>query len=158
MKNKLINASIMMFCLLFLAACEEENTETDDQITSADVAQIQAAVMNGEWRIAYYFDSEKEETQDYFGYVFSFNQDSSLVASNGSLSISGAWSISDSADNSDDSNDMGDIDFNIFFGTPDDFEELSDDWDILEYSDTILRLTDVSGGNGGTDFLTLEKL
>lgn len=34
---------------------------------------------------------------------------------------------------------------------------LSDDWDVLERTDTKIRLIDVSGGNGGTDYLTFEK-
>ncbi len=38
-----------------------------------------------------------------------------------------------------------------------DFEELSDDWDIISHSSTKIELIDISGGNGGTDYLTFEK-
>ena len=37
------------------------------------------------------------------------------------------------------------------------YMDLSDDWDIVERTDTKIRLQDVSGGNGGTDYLTFEK-
>jgi len=50
-----------------------------------------------------------------------------------------------------------DIDFNIFFASPADFAELSDDWDIISHTATKIELKDVSGGNGGTDLLTFEK-
>lgn len=36
-------------------------------------------------------------------------------------------------------------------------DELTDDWDIISYTDTKIQLVDVSGGNGGTDYLTFEK-
>ncbi len=51
----------------------------------------------------------------------------------------------------------GDIDFNIFFASPADFEELSDDWEIISHSASKIELRDVSGGNGGVDLLTFEK-
>ena len=36
--------------------------------------------------------------------------------------------------------------------------KLSDDWDILEYTSGRIRLIDVSGGDGSTDYLTFEKI
>lgn len=51
----------------------------------------------------------------------------------------------------------GDIDFNIFFASPADFAELSEDWDIISQSPTKIELKHISGGNGGTDLLTFEK-
>ena len=76
--------------------------------------------------------------------------------------MNGTWSVEDddsnSSSDSDDSTD--DDDFNIFFPVPDtnDFEDLNDDWDIVSISNNKIELTDVSGGNGGTDFLTFEKI
>ena len=37
------------------------------------------------------------------------------------------------------------------------FEELNDDWDVVSQSATKIELIDVSGGNGGTDYLTFER-
>jgi hypothetical protein len=51
----------------------------------------------------------------------------------------------------------GEIDFNIFFASPADFAELSDDWEIISHSASKIELRDVSGGNGGVDLLTFEK-
>lgn len=51
----------------------------------------------------------------------------------------------------------GDIDFNIFFASPVDFSELSEDWDIITNSSSKIELIHESGGNGGTDLLTFEK-
>ncbi len=67
----------------------------------------------------------------------------------------------DSDDDSDDDDsyddDSDDLDFNIVFQLTNDFEDLNDDWDIISHSATKIELIDVSGGNGGTDYLTFEK-
>ncbi|TBN01411.1 hypothetical protein EYD45_13485, partial [Hyunsoonleella flava] len=99
-------------------------------------------------------DSGENETSDFTGYNFSFNSDGSLVATNGTDTLTGTWSVTDDSSSSDD-----DIDFNIFFPVPDtnDFEDLNDDWDIISYTSTKIELIDISGGNGGTDNLIFEK-
>jgi hypothetical protein len=51
----------------------------------------------------------------------------------------------------------GEIDFNIFFSSPVDFAELSEDWNIISYTATKIELIHQSGGNGDTDLLTFEK-
>jgi hypothetical protein len=67
----------------------------------------------------------------------------------------GTWSITDSNSNDDDS--LDDLDFNINFTVSNQLDDLSDDWDIISYTETEIKLIDVSGGNGGTDYLTLSK-
>lgn len=58
-----------------------------------------------------------------------------------------------SCEKDDDSQD--DLDFN--FNLSNEFEDLSDDWDIISQSSTKIELIDVSGGNGGTDYLSFQK-
>ena len=77
-----------------------------------------------------------------------------MTATNGSNTVTGSWSVTNSSSNDDSSNDL---DFNISFASPADFAELTDDWDIITYSSTQIELIDVSGGNGGTDYLTFER-
>ena len=118
---------------------------------------------SGNWRITYFFDTDQDETSDFAGWVFSFNSDGTLVASKNGDTVEGTWSVEDDSSNSssdDDGNSSDDDDFNIFFPVPasSDFEDLNDDWDIIRYSANKIELTDVSGGNGGTDFLTFEKI
>lgn len=43
------------------------------------------------------------------------------------------------------------------FTSPPDFEELTDDWDIISQTSSKIELIDISGGNGGTDYLTFQK-
>ena len=157
MKYRFFYLSILASAV-FLSGCESD--EDPIQGNLADAAELQATAQTGQWRITYFLDTDSEETADYEGYVFTFSGDGVVMAEKGEIAISGTWSVTDDSDDSlDDSpDDSDDVDFNLFFSAPPDFEELSDDWDILEYSDTLIKLTDVSGGNGGTDFLTFEKM
>ena len=52
----------------------------------------------------------------------------------------------------------GDLDLLLDFGTQIPFDEFNDDWDVLNFTTTLVELQDVSGGGGGTDNLTLQKL
>ena len=37
-------------------------------------------------------------------------------------------------------------------------DDLTDEWDIVSQSETEIKLVDVSGGNGGTDYVTFTKI
>lgn len=115
---------------------------------------IEDNLANGDWYISLFEDSGVDETQYFTNYSFTFNNNGSLEASSNANNYSGTWSISDS-NSSDDSID--DLDFNILFTVNNTFEDLSDDWDIVSQTATKIELISISGGNGGTDYLTFEK-
>ena len=154
MKLTLTQSITKLFCLALLGFSISCDSDTNNDVIMLDRSEIEAAVKSGQWHVSYYFD-DKDETGDYSGYAFTFNANGTLTASNGSVSVSGAWSITDS-DSSDDSSDS-DVDFNIFFTSPELFEELADDWDIKKFANNKIELFDVSGGDGTTDYLTFEK-
>lgn len=138
-----------------LVACHDDETITAEQ--KALVASAKEAAKTGEWVVTYYVDSGSDETSDLNGYSFTFGADKLLTATNGNTTVTGRWSVT-ADDSSSDDDDETDVDFNISFASPALLEELSDDWSIVSVSDTKIELTDVSGGNGGTDFLTLNVL
>ena len=112
-------------------------------------------VSQGTWRITSYIDSDTDETNHFTGYNFTFASGSVLTATNGTNTYTGTWSVV--TDDSNDDNPSSDLDFNLFFASPADFADLSDDWDVVSRTDSKVQLIDVSGGNGGTDYLTFEK-
>ena len=116
---------------------------------------IQTNVQSGTWIVIFFEDSGNNETNNFNGYNFTFNSNGVLNANNGTINYDGLWSITDSNSN-DDSQD--DLDFNINFNLTNDFEDLNGDWTFLSNSSTKIELIDVSGGNGGTDYLTFEKI
>lgn len=162
MKN-LISKSIITFTIAIgLIACskDESNTTIADNGTSAD--RVTLVAQSGTWRITYFWDTDEDETSNFTGYVFTFNTDGTLIAVKGNTTVNGTWSVVDDSGNSssdDDGNSTDDDDFNILFSVPasSDFDDLNDDWDIISVTANKIELIDVSGGNGGTDFLTFEK-
>jgi len=152
MKTLLIKFVFITFIsLFFLPAC---NSDDDNASNNDSKSKIEDNVEMGTWRITKYIDSGKDELNHFIGYNFTFGSNNVLTASNSTSSYTGTWSITDS--NSDDDS-QGDLDFNIFFAAPPNFEDLSDDWHFISQMSTKIELIDVSGGNGGTDYLTFEK-
>ena len=151
--NKVKTNRALAFILtagLFMLSC----TKDDDPNNDPTLDQMEEKIEAGTWKITLFEEDGIDETNHFSGYDFTFNADGSLLAQNGINSYEGTWSISDSNSN-DDSPD--DLHFNIYFNMSNDFEELNDDWDIITSNDVKIELIDVSGGNGGTDYLTLEK-
>lgn len=151
-KLKLISAFIAIFMLFIPTACSDDD---DTQSTSVDPTPVINTVNNGTWRITLYNDSGNVETSNFTGYNFTFGPSSVLTAINGSTTVTGTWSVT--SDNSGDDSPSNDLDFNIAFATPANFAELTDDWNIISYTPTKIELIHVSGGGGGTDYLTFEK-
>lgn len=152
----LLKATLVIFIYTGLAmSCNKDDDNSQQQNTT--IPQTINTAQSGSWKITYFFDSDQNETNHFTGYVFTFNENGSLVAVKGSTTVTGTWSVTGS-NSSDDDGGSSDTDFNIFFASPADFEDLSDDWDIISVSNSKIKLTDVSGGNGGTDFLTFEKI
>lgn len=143
----------LLTLMLLLGSCDKE--DHDDPVGPEDAEALRSTAQSGDWTITYYFDTDKEETSDFAGYVFTFTAQGVVTASNGTNGFTGSWSVSVD-DSSDDSPD-DDVDFNLFFSEPFLADELNDDWDVLEFSSTRIALRDVSGGDGDTDLLTFEK-
>ncbi len=139
---------ILMFSVVLLfAACKKDDNNNAQQ-------QIQTNVQAGTWRITKFVESGNDETTNYNGYSFTFQSTGMLNAVKNGNSINGSWSITSSNSSSNSSNDL---DFNILFAQPDVLTDLNDDWDIISHSANQIELIDISGGNGGTDYLTFVK-
>lgn len=152
---RFVVVALIMLSITTLSCSSDDdiNQEKPDQQT---ISQMENNLINGTWRITRFIDSGDDEIQHFSGYNFTFGANGVLTAGNGSNSYEGSWSITDS-DSSDDDDNTDDLDFNINFNLTNDFEDLNDDWDILTQSSTKIELIDISGGNGGTDYLTFEK-
>ena len=111
-------------------------------------AALVASLTMGDWYITYYFD-DTDETTNYSNYVFNFASDGTATATDTGGATNGNWSTS--------IGDETDLELNLNFGTTIPLDELAEDWDVLEVTNDIIRLKDVSGGDGSEDFLTFER-
>jgi len=149
---------VMLSGILSLStSCAEDDSPS---AVGANVQPVIEAAASGTWTVTYYYDTDSDDTNHFSGYNFTFGNGNVLTATNGTNTYTGSWSVTDSSSNSsddDNSNSSNDLDFNIAFSSPANFAELTDDWDIISYSADKIELIDVSGGNGGTDYLTFER-
>ena len=127
-----------LFILVGFSSCKK-----DDSTTPSTSGMIQ-----GLWKVTSYIDSGNNETNHYTGYSFEFKSGGVVTATKSGSTISGTWSTG-----SDDSQSK----LYLTFSTAP-FIELNDDWHIMQQTSAIIKLEDVSGGNGGTDNLTFEKI
>ena len=152
-KIKLISAFMFLFIVAIVSSCSDEDDKTVNNCV--DPTPVINIVNNGTWRVTLYEDSGVDETSNFTGYNFSFGAGNILSATNGTNTYSGTWSVT--SDNSLDDSPSNDLDFNIAFSTPANFADLTDDWNIISYTATKIQLIHVSGGGGGTDYITFEK-
>ena len=141
------NTLFLLLITVGLFSCQkDDDTNSNSTITTVNLA---ATASTGTWRITYYYDTDHEETSNYAGYAFTFAGGNVLTATQaGSPTVTGTWTTG-----KDDSK----VKLILSFTTPASFSEISDDWHVTSRTDTKIVMTDVSGGNGGTDFLTFEK-
>ena len=147
---KLIPLLAVLFILNIASMCSN-----DDSPNFIDPTPVINTANQGTWRITLFNDSGTDETNHFTGYNFTFGGSNTISASNGTNTYTGTWSVTN--DDSNDDSPSNDLDFNIFFSSPPNFQELSEDWNIISYSSTRIALIHISGGNGGTDYLTFEK-
>jgi hypothetical protein len=113
-----------------------------------DDTELVNALTTGEWYVTFYFDDE-DETSNYNDFVFNFNSDGTATATDSGGPTNGTWSTSPG--------DETELGLNLNFGGIPPLDELADDWDVLEVTNDIIRLKDISGGDGSEDFLTFER-
>ena len=115
---------------------------------NVDDTALVNALTTGDWYVTYFFD-DTDDTADYTDYVFNFSSDNTATATDMSGTTNGSWSTT--------SGDNTLLGLNLNFGTSIPLDELADDWDVLEVTNEMIRLKDISGGDGSEDFLTFER-
>jgi hypothetical protein len=138
--------SLLTIAVLSLTSCKNKTTVQED---------IKSNTTVGTWKVTKYVDSGNDETIKFNGSTFTFSDGgTATVTDSKGFTTAGSWTIHDS-NSKDDTQD--DLHFVLSFPANSRAEELNDDWDFISQSNTKLELTDVSGGNGGTNYLTFEK-
>ncbi len=115
--------AVALICLSVItqsSSCSRNDDIPANTISNADYS--------GSWKLTMYFD-DTDETYKFNGYTFLFTAGGVLTASNGSNTVSGTWSLASSK-------------LIINFGVVPDFEDLNDDWLIVEKTATTIKLKD----------------
>ena len=109
-----------------------------------------STTVSGTWKVKSFIDNKnRDRTSYYTAYNFDFKTSGQLVVSSSSIKYNGTYSSV---------MDSGKQKFYITITTSDDeIDELNEDWILAEKTDTTIKLTNTSGGNGGTKTLIFGK-
>ena len=123
------------------------NNSIDDCAIVTPVPLVLSNVLtNGSWRVSYFYDLY-DETSYYNGYVFNFNTNGSSFAVKNTNTVNGNWTIHTESS-------YQKIEFH-FDGSL--LEELEEDWKVLEYTNTIIRLKHESSNGSENHYLNFTK-
>lgn len=103
--------------------------------------------LTGTWHVSYYFEGDDDETINYNGYNFTF-----FVGGNIEVEKSGSYSNGLWTKYIDGGQDWLELDFD-----DSDLGDLEEDWKIIEFTETQLRLRHTSGGGGDTEYLYFTR-
>ena len=149
LKNKMmktIKKQTIFTLSIFVAILVGCTNKNDDSLTTDST---NGTITQGTWKIGYFNDSGSDETNKFNGYSFTFGSNGTISAINGSVTQTETWSTG---------NDDSQLKLYLTFSDVSPFNEISDDWHVLEQTSSSIKLEDVSGGNGGTDYLNFSKI
>ncbi len=115
---------LVLFVLIIISGCKKKDVPPPD----FEIA--------GSWRVSYYHIGSVDHTNDFNGYSFVFNNDSSLVATHNSIVETGSWTYNSST-----------IQFEISIGSTAPLTQLSKSWLLILKSDGELIFDEDSSSN-----------
>jgi hypothetical protein len=123
--------AMLLFVGLALVACSNNsNMGTTNQSPSS----ISNFLLSGDGLIISLLMDEGENETDYFeGYVFLFDTNGTVSASNGSMTVDGTYSVFQ---------DDGRTELAMNFPTVGEFDELDDDWYFISINQNTIRFDD----------------
>jgi hypothetical protein len=125
---------------------ESSIDDCGDDVGSGN-ATFTEVITSGSWHVTYFDHDGEIETSSYIGYNFTYNSNNTVTVVKNSASTSGTWSFY-----TDSSYNKLDLNFN-----DSNLEELNEDWTILEYTESVIRLKHASGGGGEIHYLNFTK-
>lgn len=143
--KKLIRLSFLSILIITsLYSCKK-----DDNSNSGATANVtNQVVQDGKWAVTFFSEDGVDNTNYFSNYLFQFSSSGGVTATKNASSVSGTWQTG-----TDDSK----IKFTLYFYNSYPFEEIQEDWHVIEQTSSQLKLEHISGGNGGTKYLIFAK-
>lgn len=97
--------------------------------------EFEDVLQEGSWHVSYFF-RDNDQTEDYEDFNFTFNSNGTVTITGVNSPGTGTWT---------NYTDSGDLIAEFTF-TNNDLEELEEDWTVIEFSSTLIKMEHVSGG------------
>jgi hypothetical protein len=122
---------------------DDDNDHNDDDV---DDSELIDALTKSNWKITNFIEGDENITQAFEGYIFTFLSDGEAQAEKDTELVNGNW---------ESSGDDGMLELELNFGDEEPFDEIDNDWDVLEYTDVMIRLGD---DDDDSDILVYERI
>ncbi len=116
--KKMRNLITLAILICLLASCTR----------STDSTILNNAATVGNWKVSL-FQEEKDESSNYAGWSFTFDSNGRATAIKSGITVTGTWALKEGR-------------FKLDFGTDLLLKHISDDWVIIEKSNTSIKLKD----------------
>lgn len=121
----------ILLCSATLLACDEEDNISP---ISNDVDSVSEFLLDGNGlRITLLTDDEDDETYYFDSYLFSFNSDGTVSATDANGTVNGTYSVF---------RDDERVEFQMSFPSVQNFSELNDDWYFISIKQNTIRFDD----------------
>ncbi len=149
MKNNFVFVLCSFFIAGMLISCNSDDDSNSNN--NSTIVQLETSIKSGAWRVSSFVEDGNNQTHHFTGYAFTFSENGTVSATNGTNTVSGTWTTSSSSS----SGSKFILNFNASSGP---FEEISEDWRIENVTSVLIDLKHVSGGDGSIDLLTFAKI
>jgi hypothetical protein len=126
--------------------CDEDD-DNDYNDDDADDTALVSALTDGVWEITYFFD-DTDETDAFAGFMFTFNADGTGLATDGGSSVNGTWKSY---------GDDGVLELEFDFGEETPFDYIQEDFEVDEFSASVIKLKEYSVESEPLTALVFEK-
>ena len=139
---------LILLTIAVFASCSSDDDSGD--ANTNEFEQIETTLPQGEWEVSKLINGQSDHTTDFESFVFTFNEDGTVVAQNDLFTENGTWAYDNSSSSEEE--------LVLQFGQMTPFDRLNDDWEIVSVTNSKVELSDISGGNGDLELLTFTKL
>lgn len=139
---------LILLTIAVFASCSSDDDSGD--ANTNEFEQIETTLPQGEWEVSKLINGQSDHTTDFESFVFTFNEDGTVVAQNDLFTENGTWAY--------DNFSSSEEELVLQFGQMTPFDRLNDDWEIVSVTNSKVELSDISGGNGDLELLTFTKL
>lgn len=139
-----------VFSSIFSSCKKDDDVPVSTVPSTAAVATaVTSNTSTSGWRVTLYNENGVVKTSSFNGYNFNFASNGTMTAVYSSQSANGTWSTFA---------DSGKTKLDLTFNSANsNLQSINDDWEVLTATSNKIELRDISGGNGTTDLLTLER-
>lgn len=127
--------------------CDEDD-DNDHNDDDADDTDLINALLAGQWKVAQYF-AGTDQSELFADFVITFHADGTTVSSDGHSSIAGEWET-----NGDD----GTLVLDLELGETMPFDNMPDDWQVVEFDDVQVKLKNVDTDDESESTLVLQRI